>query len=172
MEQDFNWCCPFCNRHCAIGSGRLCGDDSVLNLNNAEGQKALRVLWIVCPAPDCRKFTLTATLHDAARRTGDGRWIATNEIKTWRLIPGSSAKVFPDYIPRPITEDYQEACAIRDLSPKASSTLARRCLQGMIRDYWNIRKGTLVQEIASLEELVDPLTWKAIDAVRSIGNIG
>ena len=36
-------------------------------------------------------------------------------------------------IPIPqLMDDYEEACAIVNLSPKASATLSRRCLQGMI----------------------------------------
>ncbi|MEK9179887.1 MAG: DUF4145 domain-containing protein [Patescibacteria group bacterium] len=69
-------------------------------------------------------------------------------------------------------EDYREACRIRDLSPKASATLARRCLQGMIRDFWSISKSRLKDEVDALEEKVDVSTWESIDAVRSVGNIG
>ena len=91
---------------------------------------------------------------------------------TWVLIPQSDAHVLPDYVPRAIVEDYNEACAIRALSPKASATLARRCLQGMIRDFWGIKKDTLCQEVVALKEKVPPKTWEAIDVVRSMGNIG
>ncbi|MGA2896385.1 MAG: DUF4145 domain-containing protein [Acidobacteriaceae bacterium] len=68
--------------------------------------------------------------------------------------------------------DYTEACLIAEKSPKASATLARRCLQGMIRDFHNIQKDRLVDEIKVIKDRIDPLTWEAIDAVRSIGNIG
>jgi hypothetical protein len=88
------------------------------------------------------------------------------------LVPYSNAKPFPGYIPRPILQDYEEACLIRDLSAKASATLARRCLQGIIRDFWSVKPGRLVDEIESIKEKVDPLTWDAIDAVRKVGNIG
>lgn len=84
-------------------------------------------------------------------------------------MPASSATPFPDYVPLAIRQDYEEACAIRDLSPKASATLSRRCLQGLIRDYWKIVKSRLVDEINALEDKVDPDTWAAIDAVRKIG---
>ena len=87
-------------------------------------------------------------------------------------MPESEARVLPDYIPAPIQEDYYETCRIRDLSPKASATLARRCLQGMIRDFWGIKKTRLKDEIDDLEEKVDPDVWASIDAVRSVGNIG
>jgi hypothetical protein len=42
----------------------------------------------------------------------------------------------------------------------------------MIGDFWGIQKGNLAKEIIALQEKVDPMTWGAIDAVRSIGNIG
>jgi hypothetical protein len=61
---------------------------------------------------------------------------------------------------------------IRDLSPKASATLSRRCLQGMIRDFWGIKKARLTDEIEAIEDKVDADTWAAIDAVRTVGNIG
>ncbi len=88
------------------------------------------------------------------------------------LRPQSTARPFPDYIPKAILSDYEEACSIVSLSPKASATLSRRCLQGMIRDFWKISKTRLFDEIAELENKIAPQTWAAIDAVRKIGNIG
>jgi len=93
-------------------------------------------------------------------------------VKRWRLVPPSNAKVFPDYIPKPVIEDYTEACLIKENSPKASATLARRCLQGIIRDYWSVKPGRLVDEIEAIKDKTDNLTWDAIDAVRKVGNIG
>jgi hypothetical protein len=92
--------------------------------------------------------------------------------ESWKLKPQSSAKPMPDYVPTPIQVDYKEACLILDLSPKASATLSRRCLQGMIRNFHGISKNRLIDEIAALKDIVDAQTWKAIDAVRSLGNIG
>ena len=59
-----------------------------------------------------------------------------------------------------------------DLSPKASATLSRRCLQATIRDFWGVSKPRLIDEINAIEDKMDPLTWKSIDAVRKVGNIG
>jgi len=42
----------------------------------------------------------------------------------------------------------------------------------MIRNFWEVRKENLKLEVEAIGEKVDPLTWKAIDAVRKIGNIG
>lgn len=88
------------------------------------------------------------------------------------LYPISRAKQYPDYIPKAIREDYEEAYSILFLSPKASATLSRRCLQGMIRDFWNVREKTLYNEINEIKDKVTPTQWKAIDSLRALGNIG
>ncbi len=113
-----------------------------------------------------------AFLYEAVRTTA-GWYNPTNgPLKSWQLIPASNAKVYPDYVPKPIRDDYMEACLIRDLSPKASATLSRRCLQGMIRDFYEVKKDNLYLEIEAIKEKVAPLTWDAISAVRGVGNIG
>ena len=61
---------------------------------------------------------------------------------------------------------------IKNLSPKASATLSRRCLQGMVRNFWEVKPGRLLDELNAIKDKVDPATWSAIDAIRSIGNIG
>lgn len=88
------------------------------------------------------------------------------------IHPISNAKQFPEYIPKAIIEDYKEAYAIINLSPKSSATLARRCLQGMIHDFWGIYKKNLNAEITELQSYISPNLWKVLDGVRSIGNIG
>jgi hypothetical protein len=75
-------------------------------------------------------------------------------------------------VPQAIREDYGEACLIRDLSPKASATLSRRCLQGILRDFWKANPGRLADEIQEVKDRIDPVTWDAIQAVRKLGNIG
>jgi hypothetical protein len=117
-------------------------------------------------------FTLRIAMHEAQFEVGRLDSVADKPTETWNLIPPSSAKVFPEYVPKPIREDYVEACKIRDLSAKASATLSRRCLQGMIRDFWGIAKDRLIDEIEALEDKVAADTWEAIDSVRKIGNIG
>ncbi|HWH73211.1 MAG TPA: DUF4145 domain-containing protein [Methylibium sp.] len=165
-----SWTCPYCNRVATVTGENVSVDTHAFEKNNKLGQLGLRTWVTICPNHECREFTITASLFRAEynpnlRLTGAA-------LQTWNLKPQSRAKPFPDYIPAPILSDYNEACLIRDLSPKASATLSRRCLQGMIRDFWGISKARLVDEIAALEGTIDGTTWGAIDAVRKIGNIG
>lgn len=89
-----------------------------------------------------------------------------------RSIQERNAREFPEFIPKPILDDYTEAFLIREISPKASATLARRCLQGAIRDFWEVKPGRLVDEIEAIKDKTDQLTWEAINSVRKVGNIG
>jgi len=45
-------------------------------------------------------------------------------------------------------------------------------LQGIIRDFWGIKKKRLIDEINELEDKIDSITWDAINSVRHVGNIG
>lgn len=111
--------------------------------------------------PKCGEYTVIAK--------GTGNTVKTDFIF---LKPLSLAKQFPEYVPEPIRNDYEEAYAILNLSPKSSATLSRRCLQGMIHDFWDIHEKNLNAEITSLKDKVSPTLWKVLDGVRSIGNIG
>ena len=166
----FNWTCPYCNHDTTISGSNETVSESYLTIKNSDGYRRLDTHWIVCPNPNCNKTTLAVGLKEAFFL---GQWkVKDDYLKTWRLQPQSSAKFFPNYIPRAIIQDYEEACAILEHSPKASATLSRRCLQGMIRDFWKVSKNRLVDEINAIEDKVDPITWQAIDATRKVGNIG
>ena len=39
-------------------------------------------------------------------------------FKRWTLMPASGAKVLPTYVPEAIRQDYEEACLIKELSPR------------------------------------------------------
>jgi Domain of unknown function (DUF4145) len=164
------WTCPFCDRDTTITDSDSDSGTVTLYRKSADGHHCLSYRRIVCPNAKCRKFTLTVSLFEVEWIAGS--WTTGKHLKTWRLVPPSKAKVFPDYVPKAIRADYTEACLIVDLSPKASATLARRCLQGMIRNFWGVSKPTLQKEIDAIQDKVDPLTWKAIDSVRHMGNIG
>lgn len=88
------------------------------------------------------------------------------------IQPKSSAKQFPEYVPEQIRDDYEEAYLISRLSPKASATLSRRCIQGMIHHRWKITLKNLNQEISALKDKIEPSLWSAIDSLRQLGNIG
>ena len=172
--EDFNWTCPHCDRAVTITDQRLSQEAHILNIGNIDGRRTLYSTFIVCPNPDCRRFTLVVELCETKwnSASGDEIIVKGGYKNEWNLIPPSKAKSFPSYIPQAIRDDYREACLIQDLSPKASATLSRRCLQGILRDFWKVKAGRLVNEIEQIKDKVDHVTWDAIEAVRKIGNIG
>lgn len=170
-----NYTCPYCNQPTTITSPNQDTEWQPVNIAaeylSPKQRVGLRYTALACPNKDCKKLNLAVKL---TKSTQNNRWDWTEaeNIETWQLLPESAAKPQPNYIPQQLVSDYVEACRIKDLSPKASATLSRRCLQGLIRDFWGIKKDTLKLEIDELEQHVSEEVWGAIDAVRSVGNIG
>lgn len=177
----FNWTCPHCNLIQTVTSANYVRNSVELTREASVLGKLLGIFEsTVCSNPECKKITLIAYLYkrlsdlDFALKVGD-------LIKQYKLIPESSSKPQPEFIPKAIREDYYEACKIKDLSPKSSATLARRCLQGMVQHFCGIKKGRLFDQLEALTNLVEegkapkgvtPESVEGIDHVRGIGNIG
>ena len=141
------------------------------------------MLSVACVNPDCKRTTVTFTVAPAELYSNGqfSRILDGESLFFRRILPEGFSKPLPEFIPLALREDYAEACLIRDLSPKASATLVRRCLQGMIRNFCGISKARLIDEIDALRKAVNngsadrsitPDSVEAIDRVRGIGNIG
>ena len=157
----------------------------IRNDQSVSGTLAFNLKTKVCSNDECRKITLKLIVfarndHDPEFPMRDS-WEVGNMLYTWDLLPESTAKPQPEYIPKAIVDSYTQACRIKSLSPMASATLARRCLQGMVRDFCVIEGRTLWHELQALQDAVDadtapgnvtPESVLAIDHVRQIGNIG
>lgn len=169
-----NFKCPYCDQPTTITDpNHFTSWEPIIIETSSKGAVGFYIDAITCPNLECKKLFLEVKLTNVERSEPTNWQVSyTKILEKWQLLPESQAKVLPEYIPQAIQEDYYEACRIRDLSPKASATLSRRCLQGMIRDFYKINKPRLKDEVDALEKLVDPLTWEAIDSVREVGNIG
>ena len=177
----FNWTCPFCNHKQAVTEAQNQKSQIVhVHPRNIYGWGIIvEIHSIGCANDNCMNVQLGIDLYQ-----GNSKDYSSDKgelIKSWLLLPESFAKPQPDYIPEHIVADYNEACKIRDLSPKASATLARRCIQGIIRDFCKIQKNSLYSEIEELKNRVENNnapenvlqdTVNALHHVRSIGNIG
>jgi len=165
--------CLFCERNSTIQDIDVSiVANKLIGKNNAEGEIETLTEIVVCPNPYCKRISLSVNYFEYDKKSPDDTLRKRVLKETWNLIPLTNAKHIPEYVPNPIIEDYQEACSILNLSPKASATLSRRCLQGMIRDFFKVSKSRLIDEIEAIKDKVDSITWKSIDAVRKIGNIG
>lgn len=183
-----NWKCPYCNSYNLLDRNYTKNDIELINdigwngefkdrYYNKENKMLLfHIECVVCLNPECKEYTIEAKLlldnFDDPSSSEDNCVDDTRCIKTWSLLPDDLSKTFPDYIPKVILDDYKEACLIKDKSPKASATLARRCLQGIIRDFWTVKPDTLYNEINQIKDKIDSELYDAINAIRQVGNIG
>jgi hypothetical protein len=172
----FNWVCPHCEHASTVTNKNLSVGEHIQRIPNTMGRHALVSQFIICPNPDCRKYSLKVKLFPTIGDSSGNLWADGDAFAEWRLVPWGAYRNFPDYVPQAVRDDYKEACSIVELSPKAAATLARRAIQGIVRDFWKIVKATLYLE---LEELathvghgVTQETWECIDVARSVGNIG
>lgn len=161
-----SYTCPFCLRTQALNDSSFvkqrtgfCAASRIVPQSAEERLTELNICSIKCSNPKCGKITVLAMNYGMTGRVCD-------------IIPKKVIRQFPDYIPQQIRNDYEEATCILNDSPKAAATLYRRCLQGMIRDFWGISKNRLIDEIKALEGNIPVMQWKAIDGLRKIGNIG
>lgn len=172
----FSWTCPFCQRPVTVNTETdVSSEETQLGSVNKDGLRIAQARFIICPNPECRKISLDVEMYSAYVNDEHSGQLSKNRLlKSWSLIPESKAIPFPGYIPKAIRDDYNEACLILEKSPKAAATLARRCLQGITRDFWKVKVKSrrLSDEIQKIKDKVDPKTWAAIESVRSVGNIG
>lgn len=177
-----NWICPVCNGSATISNEDEDSGTLSLLCSKAEGETGVYVgaHLIRCPSPKCRDFNLVVYAHygtSAKKRGGMGGLVVNADkatpvgIGVFRFAP-TVPTLLSEHVPKSIIEDYNEAWLIKDLSPKASATLCRRALQGMIRDFWRIKRKTLHLEIEALKTKIDKKFYEAIRAVKGVGNIG
>lgn len=167
-----SWVCPHCNTAAIVKNDDF--EKTSLDLKSGGNYYRYMIKGISCPNPACMKASVVLRTDELVNFSGILTPIS-NTATVKSLIPSAQkerARDYPSYIPVSILSDYREACAIASLSPKASATLSRRCLQGMIRDFWGVSGKSLHHEILAIEGKVDPVVWEAILDVKSIGNIG
>lgn len=135
--------CPYCSMFMSVSDATVAHRFPAFSYCNGDNYKqngkyidptTLKISFFKCP--NCGQYTISVS----------GAGNAVKDINM-QIRPLSRAKHYPNYIPENILNDYKEACAIVDLSPKASATLARRCLQGMIRDFFGIHKKLFMKKL-------------------------
>ena len=153
--------CPFCRmkqaylNSCSYTEN---GNYQRTSIPIQERDSIFGILTIHCTNKDCQRYSVVAFNRTSSKQVD--------------IYPQNIVKKYPEYIPIQIRKDYEEALQIVDVSPRASATLLRRCLQGMIHDFWNIHEKNLNAEITALKDKVTTAQWHAIDGIRTMGNIG
>lgn len=129
-----------------------------------------------CICPSCGKLTMfiiRGVYETYGEQTYDINWELELEIEQKMIKPQFRNVVdIPGEVPEELSGLYKEACLTLNVSPKASAALSRRCLQHLLRDYAEVKKSSLyneIQEVIDKNELPSYLK-NSIDAIRNIGN--
>jgi hypothetical protein len=88
------------------------------------------------------------------------------------IYPKRRSKLLSPDVPQRHKNDFSEAFACLDVSPKASAAVSRRILQDVLENHYAIKKASLEKEIDEFIARPDipPFLSQQVDAVRKIGN--
>jgi hypothetical protein len=169
--EPFGWKCPYCNHFTTI-TKENCRKQVNEGFSKSKDEKHYFIsTFILCPNPSCGQVSILASLNFWKRNEYYESPLG-KAYKEWQLIPEPRPRTWPDNVPVAIRQDYSEAVLICELSPKASATLSRRCLQGIIRDVYKVNESSLVKEIDKIKDKIDNDTFEIIKMIRKAGNIG
>ena len=174
-----NWTCPACRIEILLDQSDQQISDKAASLNGE--WRFVRTQFVRCRR--CGEIAVTVGVYvphsDATQAIpipADRNYFAAKQtLFEQRILPWGTGKKYndDDGVPAPIRADFEEAHAIRTLSPRASATLARRCMQAVIRDVYELPHArTLADELKAAKEKMEPDLWRAMDALRTVGNIG
>lgn len=180
MSEGFNWTCPICGTHTTVTSpNEASGSVDLITPKSADDMGIhVSAQLIDCPNQACKEQSFRVWAYRGQRHQTLGRNLRNYQpnkpvgIGTFTFLP-TTANPLSKHVPKQVTDDYNEAFLIAALSPKASATLARRALQGMVRDFFQVRnKKTLHQELEAIKDTCDSDLYDAMMGVKSVGNIG
>jgi len=138
-----------------------------------QGENSWNTLTYVCPS--CEQITLVLqklTVH----RQNSGRALSSMPIREIELdmmvYPRNSKKEVPSDVPGDIAEEFKEAAAVLETSPKASAALSRRIMQSLFHKHLCIKKKDLNAEIDEFVATSKPPSYIAgtLHALRELGN--
>lgn len=150
----------------------------VLIGNDSEGTWGLEKYD--CANPDCKRMVLILIRADIKHNRNNWKYYILEDgegneriYEAYLIRPRFyTRKPVPREVPENLAKDYLEACAVVEVSPKASAAISRRCLQNLLRTAGGVKKDDLAREIQQVLDSGKLPSYLAdsIDAIRNIGN--
>lgn len=154
--------CPHCQTE-------IHGNPTITDVRQ-DSKKGWGCMLQICPA--CKKDIVHVLRGDV--RFGGALQASEIPNENYRVMAypqtGNRPPAPADVVSKGIAEDYNEACQVLELSPKASAALSRRCLQHVLREKGGIKSGNLGAEIDQVLSTLPSHLAEAVDAIRNIGN--
>lgn len=174
----FNWVCPYCGSSTTIANTNATSTAAEINRRSKHKNLGLLVKSISCPNPECEELTIEVELLPANYYQGGGFSSFhknADPLYAQRLLPEAKVMHLPTDVPEEIRTTYREAVLVAEVSGRAGAAMARRCLQGIVRDFFSIpqnKRGNLGAELSYVKDKIDPDLWNGIVAIREVGDIG
>jgi Domain of unknown function (DUF4145) len=122
---------------------------------------------------DCDRLIIVLREYGEVRSSG-ALSLPPSVLKAERMVwPKPVARTpVPAQLPKPLADDYLEACKVLPDSAKASAALSRRCLQNLLVERAGVAKKDLVDQIQEVLDSKQLPTRLADDlhVVRVVGN--
>lgn len=171
----FRWQCPYCGSHSIVTNANHSVDVLDLEKTSRHGPLALVAVSTSCPNTDCKELELKVYWGSPKKGQYGTTGITGPAQGQRQLLPEAKVIPLPDDIPEEIRITYRETVLVAEISGRAGAAMARRCLQGIVRDFFEIptnKRGNLGAELSFVKDKIDPDLWEAIQSVRGIGDIG
>ena len=167
--------CPNCRIR--LDPESFCEQENVIQKFDDSGLEVptLHVVWMFF-CPDCGQELVAVCSGLGARTSGGGySWHhGAAGYSTSIVHPPPQLPAVPGEIPAKYREDYREALAVVDLSPKASAALSRRILEAVLKDEYDRDENSLyhqIDEVLNAEDINIPSSLlESIDVIRNTGN--
>lgn len=147
--------------HCLVAFHDVWVVDGISNISSAI--RSWSVYSTTCP--NCKEPTITLK-----------QLRAPSKAKTYPVYPHSPRRApIGDAVHPTLKEDYEEACDVLSISPKASAALSRRVLQAILKGQ-GYESSNLAKQIDSVlsetspDKVLPAAIRDTIDAVRTFGN--
>ena len=165
--------CP----HCAITIHECWEDGVIASYQDPYGNNSQTWQWKQMHCPACHQIIIKIGLYVWRQIYKELGWVwvsnSDNEFTAYPRVERRGS--IGDGVPADLISDYEEACAVLLISPKASAALSRRVLQSILRDkgYWSrdlSRQIDLVLKEPDPRKGLPTDLQKNVDAIRNFGN--
>lgn len=154
--------CP----HCTVAIHPGFGKTQINSPNSQAWAPVGGLLW------SCRYMTCPSCGNAIVLLEGIRHALGSASVPEFMAYPKNTgrSRAAPE-VPAHVAEDYHEACAVLEDSPKASAALSRRCLQAVLRESGFAHKDLAPAIQAAIDSGTLPTALaENIDAIRNIGN--
>jgi hypothetical protein len=170
------WTCPYCKQSSQLEESEI--RRQFLTYEEGDGDGGTQNVKAILEAKPCHnrlclRVTVETTLDSIDPSPINPRIAKRIHHHQYPELKNSGPE-YPNCVPKILQQELKEAYLICKISAKSSATLSRRCLQWILRDYFQTAPARLVDEIKSIKNhsKISKDLFDALNGIRDIGNVG